>query len=87
MRTTRKFRTVGSFEARTRLSGLIGDVQKGVEFTITRRGKPVAKLGPCDNGKDEEVNIEELLLAFDSIRKSARGRVDIREFVAAGRKY
>lgn len=35
---------VGIFEAKTNLSRLIEQVEKGQEVTITRRGKPVVKL-------------------------------------------
>ena len=35
---------VGIFEAKTHLSSLLDEVEKGGEITITRRGKPVAKL-------------------------------------------
>ncbi len=36
----------GIFEAKTNLSRLIEQVEKGEEVTITRNGKPVAKLVP-----------------------------------------
>jgi prevent-host-death family protein len=35
---------VGMFEAKTNLSSLVGEVEKGGEVVITRHGKPVAKL-------------------------------------------
>ena len=35
---------VGIFEAKTHLSALLDEVEKGSEVTITRHGKPVAKL-------------------------------------------
>jgi prevent-host-death family protein len=35
---------VGIFEAKTHLSALLEEVEKGGEVTITRHGKPVAKL-------------------------------------------
>jgi prevent-host-death family protein len=35
---------VGIFEAKTHLSNLIDEVEKGREVVITRHGKPVAKL-------------------------------------------
>jgi prevent-host-death family protein len=35
---------VGIFEAKTHLSALLDEVEKGGEVTITRHGKPVAKL-------------------------------------------
>ncbi|MBL9058393.1 MAG: type II toxin-antitoxin system Phd/YefM family antitoxin [Mangrovicoccus sp.] len=39
-------REVGAFEAKTHLSELLADVEAGASVTITRRGKPVARLVP-----------------------------------------
>ncbi len=39
-------RTAGVREARHDLSGLLDDVRKGREVTITDRGRPVARLVP-----------------------------------------
>ncbi len=36
--------TIGAFEAKTHLSELLERVERGEEFTITRHGRPVAKL-------------------------------------------
>jgi prevent-host-death family protein len=41
-------REVGAFEAKTHLSALLEAVAAGEEITITRRGKPVARLVPVD---------------------------------------
>ena len=41
--------TVGSFEAKTNFSALLERAERGEEFVITRRGKPVAKLVPIDS--------------------------------------
>ena len=40
-------RTVGTFEAKTRFSALLEEVARGEEITITRHGKPVARLVPA----------------------------------------
>jgi prevent-host-death family protein len=37
-------KNVGIFEAKTHLSSLLDEVEKGAEVTITRHGRPVAKL-------------------------------------------
>ncbi len=39
-------REVGAFEAKTHLSELLAAVEAGETVTITRRGKPVARLVP-----------------------------------------
>lgn len=44
-------REVGAFEAKTHLSALLEAVEAGEEITITRRGKPVARLVPVDVGE------------------------------------
>ncbi len=38
--------SVGSFEAKTHLPQLLERVANGEEFTITKHGKPVARLVP-----------------------------------------
>jgi len=37
-------REIGAFEAKNTLGSLLDEVERGEEITITRRGKPVAKL-------------------------------------------
>jgi prevent-host-death family protein len=39
--------TVGAYEAKTHLSQLLDRVEKGESLTITRNGKPVARLVPA----------------------------------------
>jgi prevent-host-death family protein len=39
-------KTVGTFEAKTHLSALLEQVERGEEITITRHGKAVARLVP-----------------------------------------
>jgi prevent-host-death family protein len=38
--------TISLFDAKNRLSALVDQVEEGQEVTITRRGKPVARLVP-----------------------------------------
>jgi prevent-host-death family protein len=42
-------KTVGAFDAKTRLSKLLDQVARGESFLITKRGKPVASLSPVGN--------------------------------------
>jgi prevent-host-death family protein len=44
--------TVGSFEAKTHFAELLKRAERGEEITITRRGKPVARLVPAEPGHD-----------------------------------
>lgn len=47
-------RHVGAFEAKNKLAELLDAVESGEEITITRRGKPVARLVRHDAGQDRE---------------------------------
>lgn len=62
---------VGIFEAKTHLSSLLDAVEQGDEITITRHGKPVAKLVQI---KDELTadEIAERRQAIRNLRKLAR---------------
>lgn len=43
---TMKSETVGTLEAKTRFSELLGKVQRGWRFRITRHGRAIAELAP-----------------------------------------
>ncbi len=45
-------REIGAVEAKNKLAELLDAVERGEEVTITRRGKPVAKLGRPDGRAD-----------------------------------
>ena len=62
-----KTEMMGSFEAKTHFSQLLQRVEQGAVFIVTRRGKPVAQLGPCEPSTRHPV--------FGS----AKGQVRIRE--------
>jgi prevent-host-death family protein len=47
-------REVGAFEAKSKLGQLLDQVEHGEEIVITRRGRPVARLGPVEPGFDRE---------------------------------
>ncbi len=81
-----KSKSVGSFEAKTHLSNLIDNVIKGHDYIITKRGKPVARLIPYKT-HDNELSIKDIIFQFDNIRKSIKGKVIIKEYIAEGRKY
>jgi prevent-host-death family protein len=44
-------REIGVFEAKTRLSEILQEVEKGVRFIITRRHQPIAELRPIEEDK------------------------------------
>ena len=43
-----KTETIGSFAAKTHFSALLEKAQQGTVFVVTKRGHPVAQLGPTD---------------------------------------
>jgi prevent-host-death family protein len=45
---------MGAFEAKTHLSRLLDQVQRGDTVTITRHGKPVARLNPVAGSSRDE---------------------------------
>jgi prevent-host-death family protein len=50
-------KTVGTFEAKTHLSSLLEQIERGEEITITRHGRAVARLVPLpavDRGRLED---------------------------------
>ncbi len=62
---------VGIFEAKTHLSALLEEVEKGGEVTITRHGKPVARLVRATTEFSEE-EIEKRKEAIARLRANAR---------------
>lgn len=48
-------RTVGAFEAKTHLSALLEEVERGEEVVITRHGKAIARLVPAGRIDRERV--------------------------------
>jgi len=41
--------SIGAFEAKTHFSSLLEKAHQGTVIVVTRRGKPVAQLGPTDD--------------------------------------
>jgi prevent-host-death family protein len=87
---------VGIFEAKTNLSNLVEQVEKGHEFIITRHGKPVAKLMACVPQPDLSVPSPELVAkrrkALSELREIARRlqinatHEEIKSWINEGRK-
>jgi prevent-host-death family protein len=55
---------VSLFDAKNRLSALVDQVERGQEVTITRRGKPVARLVPIAVSRESGQAAVEKLLAL-----------------------
>lgn len=76
---------VGVYDAKTRLAGLITQVENGESVTITRHGKPVARLVPVE--PEREMTMKEVFEGFAELRKGRRlNGLSIRELVDEGRR-
>lgn len=77
---------VNAFEAKTRLSELLRETERGREFIICRRGKEVARLIPPAKSPGEE-GFCAVSAEFQKIRKKIVGPVKIRELIEEGRRF
>ncbi len=77
---------VSAFEAKTRLSEILRETEKGMSFRILRRGKEVARLIPPSK-EDREQDLKQVLASFQRIRRRVRGKVKIRELIEEGRRF
>ena len=60
-------RSVGAFEAKTHLAALLDAVAAGEQITITRHGRPVARLiPPDDQARPDVAGSIERLRAFNA---------------------
>ncbi|MGE0500179.1 MAG: type II toxin-antitoxin system Phd/YefM family antitoxin [Rhizobiaceae bacterium] len=79
-------REVGTLEARNSLSALLELVAKGEEITITKHGKPIARLVPAKERDVEKAR--EAAAVLRAIRAQARtGPESLKDLVNAGRRY
>lgn len=79
-------RTVGAFDAKNTFGSLLDMVERGEEITITRHGKPVARLvAPV-----EEIDRRDALKAVEEIKKMRKGvtlgGLSIKDMINEGRK-
>lgn len=78
-------KTIGSYDAKTRLPSLLDRVAKGERFTITKHGVPVAELVPVGHGHDPE----RVRRAIEGLRRFAKGRslrgLRIKDLIDEGR--
>jgi prevent-host-death family protein len=83
--------TVGSFEAKTKLSELLDRVEAGETVTITRHGKPVAKLVPAGLDREERARRRALIDEIKRKRvgwdRGAKPGTTIPDLIKAGRRY
>lgn len=85
----RAVQTVGVYEAKSRLSELIEEVEAGGEVLITRHGIPVARLVPSRESTEHARGVAETLDALRALSaKFPRDLTleELREYRAEGRR-
>ena len=78
---------IGAFEAKTHFSQIIEKAERGEDFIVTRRGRPVAKIIPFK--QEPEMTWEEALEGLREMRKHYRGKpgdFDIKAAIEEGRR-
>jgi antitoxin (DNA-binding transcriptional repressor) of toxin-antitoxin stability system len=76
---------VSAFDAKTHLSALLRETEKGQSFVIHRRGKPVAWLGP-PRGSDTDQDLFAIHETLQSIRREIPRSVNVRKLIEEGRR-
>jgi len=79
---------IGAFEAKTHFSKILEQVERGDDFIITKRGKPVAKIAPVE--QEKKMTYREAIEALREMRKLYRGKPgedNIKDLINDGRKY
>jgi prevent-host-death family protein len=81
---------VGIFDAKTHLSSLVDEVERGGEVVITRHGKPVAKLVRAEERHSPEAIAKrrEALRRLDEIARELKinpTHEEIKEWINEGR--
>jgi prevent-host-death family protein len=74
---------VGAYEAKTHLPALLERVARGEQITITKHGKPIARLVPIKRPDPDRRRI-----AIDKLKEFAKGRtlgVPIKQLINEGR--
>ena len=71
---------VGAYEAKTHLPRLLDEVEAGASITITRNGRPVARLTPVAGVQDAAARILELRA------KVKNGQLSMKDLINEGRR-
>ncbi len=74
-------------EAKTHLPRLLDEVERGETLIITRHGRPIARLVPEVDRRQEEV--DKAIASINALRKRT-GKITVKELLSArdeGRRY
>jgi prevent-host-death family protein len=82
-------RTIGSYEAKTHLPRLLDEVAAGEEITITKNGKPVARLmPPAERDYERRHEAVEAMKRFRTEHKWPLPEgMTIKDMIEEGREY
>lgn len=78
-------KSISFFEAKTNLSALLREAEKGQEFIVTNRGRPIAKIVPFEKNSMSEWDL--FLISANKIRNHQKGKISIKSLIKEGRKY
>jgi len=81
-----KSQKVSAFEAKTKLSELLRETERGGSFVIYRRGKEVARLVPPVK-EEQDADLKQIIVSFREIRERIPGKISVRELVEEGRRF
>jgi len=85
MRKPKRRSTVGAYEAKTHLPRLLEEVAAGLTITITKHGRPVARLVPPLT--DERPEPASVIASLRQTRQGIRLRgLSLRELIEEGRR-
>ncbi len=76
--------TVGAYEAKTHLARLLEEVEAGATVTITKHGRPVARLVPAVAPATEPAEV--IAALRDARRGVRRGQLSVRKMIEEGRR-
>jgi prevent-host-death family protein len=78
-------RTVGTFAAKTHLSTLLEEVERGEEITITRHGRAIARLVPV--GSISSDGLADTVARLKAFRRGRfLGDVSVKALIEEGRR-
>lgn len=67
-------KSVGIFDAKTRLSELVAEAERGETIIITRKGEPVAQLGPLEVHLDKRARARRAYELVTKVGDAVRAR-------------
>jgi len=74
---------IGTYEAKTHFAELLAGVEAGKDYTITKRGRPIARIVPYKGGESRRAAIVATLVDF---RHEDGATFDIRAAIKEGRR-